>query len=104
MRWTAVLSRPRAGAVREKPMSEQNDNEAPLTQRINEIIDRIRPHIKADGGDIEVVEVDRDSGRVSIRFSGACRGCPMSAITLKMGVERHLKELVPEVTEVVAVD
>ena len=75
-----------------------------LTDRVNVVLDKIRLLIQADGGDIELVQIEPESGRVSIRFQGACRNCPMSAMTLKMGVERHLKEQVPEVSEVVAVD
>ena len=76
----------------------------PLTDRVNEVLGKIRPLIQADGGDIELVGIEEETGKVSIRFQGACRGCPMSQMTLKMGVERHMKEQVPEVTEVVAVD
>lgn len=85
-------------------MTEQGQNQAALKERVNEVIGEIRPYIQADGGDIELVEVQQDSGKVSIRLSGACRGCPMSEMTLKMGVERRLKEKVPEISEVVAVD
>lgn len=75
---------------------------ATLDQRVQDVLSKIRPYIQADGGDIELVSVDAN-GKVSVRFSGACKGCPMSAMTLKMGVERHLKEKVPEVSEVVSV-
>ena len=85
-------------------MTEQEQNGPTLREQIQAVIGQIRPYIQADGGDIELVEVQPDSGKVSVRFSGACRGCPMSAMTLKMGVERHLKEKVPQVTTVVAVD
>ena len=85
-------------------MTEQGKNQAALKERVNEVLGEIRPDIQAHGGDIELVEVQQESGKVSIRLSGACRGCPMSEMTLKMGVERHLKEKVPEVSEVVAVD
>ena len=71
---------------------------------VKEIIDQIRPMLQADGGDIELVSVDEATGVVSVRLQGACKGCPGAQMTLKMGVERHLKEKVPEVTEVVAVD
>ena len=71
-----------------------------LTARVQGVIDQIRPMLQADGGDIEVVEVDEGTGVVSVRLQGACKGCPGAAMTLKMGVERHLKEKVPEVTEV----
>jgi len=85
-------------------MSEQEQGRTTLETQVDEVIGRIRPYIQADGGDIELVGVEPDSGKVSVRFHGACRGCPMSAMTLKMGVERHLKEQLPEVTEVVSVD
>ena len=85
-------------------MTDQANDQPTLNDRITEVIGQIRPHIQADGGDIELVNVDADSGKVSVRFHGACRGCPMAAMTLKMGVERHLKDQVPEVAEVEAVD
>ena len=85
-------------------MTEQEQSQATLTERVKDVIERIRPPIQADGGDIELVDIDPAGGKVSIRFQGACRGCPMAAITLKMGVERHITELVPEISEVVAVD
>ncbi len=71
---------------------------------VREVIEHIRPMLQADGGDIELVGVDEATGVVSVRLQGACKGCPGAQMTLKMGVERHLKEKVPEVTEVVAVD
>jgi len=76
---------------------------ATMTQEVQEIIESIRPMLQADGGDIELVNVDEASGKVSVRLQGACKGCPGAAMTLKMGVERHLKERVPAVTEVVPV-
>ena len=85
-------------------MSDQANDQPTLNDRVTDVIGQIRPHIQADGGDIELVNVDADSGKVSVRFHGACRGCPMAAMTLKMGVERHLKDQVPEVAEVEAVD
>lgn len=84
-------------------MTEKSKSDGTLNDRVSDVIGSIRSYIQNDGGDIELVSVE-DGGKVSIRFHGACRGCPMSAMTLKMGVERHLKEKVPEVTEVVAVD
>ena len=85
-------------------MSDQANDQPTLNDRVTEVIGQIRSHIQADGGDIELVNVDGDSGKVSVRFHGACRGCPMAAMTLKMGVERHLKDQIPEVAEVEAVD
>jgi len=74
-----------------------------LDDSVREVIETIRPLLQADGGDIELVSVDAETGKVSVRLQGACKGCPGAAMTLKMGVERHLKEKVPQVTEVVAV-
>lgn len=71
--------------------------------KVTDVVDQIRPMIQADGGDIELVSVDEEEGLVSIRFQGACVGCPMSAMTLQMGIERNLKAKVPEVKKVVAV-
>ncbi|GMU21187.1 MAG: nitrogen-fixing protein NifU [Phycisphaerae bacterium] len=73
-----------------------------LKARVAQIIDRIRPAVQGDGGDIELVDVD-ENGRVSVRLHGACIGCPSSTMTLKFGIERNLKELIPEVSEVVCV-
>jgi Fe-S cluster biogenesis protein NfuA len=71
-------------------------------EKVIEIIDKIRPALQADGGDVELVEIEED-GTVKVRLLGACGGCPMSQMTLKMGIERILKEEVPEVKEVVSV-
>ncbi|NLW86654.1 MAG: NifU family protein [Planctomycetes bacterium] len=74
-----------------------------MKAQVQDVIDRIRPMLQADGGDIELVNVDENTGMVSVRLQGACKGCPGAAMTLKMGVERHLKEKVPAVKGVVAV-
>lgn len=73
-----------------------------LRQRVVDVINLIRPAVQADGGDVELVDV-RPDGSVHIRFHGACIGCPSASMTLHMGIERHLRERVPEVTDVVAV-
>jgi Fe-S cluster biogenesis protein NfuA len=70
-----------------------------MQERVQEALDKIRPALQADGGDVELVEVD-DDGVVKVRLVGACAGCPMSQLTLANGVERVLKENVPEVTRV----
>ncbi len=85
-------------------MADDANAQPTLNQRVAGIIEKIRPMIQADGGDIELVNIDEPTGKVSIRFQGACKSCPMSAMTLKMGVEKHVKEAVPEVSEVIAVD
>jgi Fe-S cluster biogenesis protein NfuA len=69
---------------------------------VEKALAKIRPALQSDGGDIELVELK--GGVVKVRLTGGCAGCPMAAMTLKQGVERILKEQVPEVKEVVAVD
>ena len=72
-----------------------------MRDKVEEILNMIRPNLRRDGGDVELVEVN--DGTVKLKLTGACAGCPMSTITLKMGIERILKEKLPEVKEVVAV-
>ena len=68
-------------------------------ERVQEALDMIRPALQADGGDVELVDVT-DDGVVKVALQGACRGCPMSQLTLANGVERVLKEQIPEVVRV----
>jgi Fe-S cluster biogenesis protein NfuA len=70
-------------------------------ENVQKVLDQIRPSLQADGGDVELVDVQ--DGTVSVRLTGACGGCPMSTMTLKMGIERILKSRLPEVKEVVSV-
>ncbi|KPK22464.1 MAG: nitrogen fixation protein NifU [Dehalococcoidia bacterium SG8_51_3] len=72
-----------------------------MQDKVTEILDQIRPQLQGDGGDVELVEVN--DGTVKVRLTGACAGCPMSIMTLKMGIEKILKEQIPEVKEVVSV-
>ncbi|MFG0243823.1 MAG: NifU family protein [Phycisphaerales bacterium JB054] len=74
-----------------------------LAERIGKVIEAIRPAIQADGGDIEFVEAKSD-GAVYIRFHGACVGCPSSDMTLNLGIERNLRQHVPEVRKVIVVE
>ena len=73
-----------------------------MKERIQEVLDQVRPALQADGGDVEFVGVD-DQGIVSVRLTGACGSCPMSTMTLKMGIEKTLMEKIPEVKSVVQV-
>ena len=84
-------------------MTDSNDT-ATLKERVTAEVNVLRTLVQQDGGDIELIDVAEDTGVVSIRFQGACVGCPGAAMTLKMGVERLLKERVPEVKEVISVD
>jgi Fe-S cluster biogenesis protein NfuA len=72
-----------------------------IEKRVQEALAEIRPQIQADGGDIELLAVE--NGTVKVRLRGACVGCPMSALTLKQGVERLIKQKVPEIQSVEAV-
>ena len=71
-----------------------------MKEKIEAALNKIRPALRADGGDVEVVEVK--DGTVKVRLTGACGGCPMSTMTLKNAVEKVIKEQVPEVKKVVA--
>lgn len=73
-----------------------------MKEKVEKAIEQIRPSLQADGGDIQLISVD-GAGVVKIRFQGACAGCPMSQMTLEYGVKQNLKQLVPEVIEVVSV-
>jgi Fe-S cluster biogenesis protein NfuA len=73
-----------------------------VKEKVQKIIDEIRPALQADGGNIELIDVGED-GVVKVRLLGACGSCPMSQLTLKRGVEARLKAKIPEVKEVVSV-
>ena len=73
-----------------------------MRKEVEEVLNLVRPSLQADGGDVELVDVAED-GVVSVRLTGACGACPMSTMTLKMGIERTLKEKVPGVKSVVQV-
>ena len=75
---------------------------ASVRDKVQGVINLIRPAVQADGGDIELVDVT-DDGVVQIRFHGACHGCPSSTMTLQHGIERNLREKVPEITAVIPV-
>ena len=82
---------------------EQQQQSTPsIREKVQGVINLIRPAVQADGGDIELVDV-KDDGVVQIRFHGACHGCPSSTMTLQMGIERNLREKVPEITAVIPV-
>jgi Fe-S cluster biogenesis protein NfuA len=72
-----------------------------MKEKVEAALNKVRPALQADGGDVELIEVSPD-GVVKVKLTGACGGCPMSQMTLKMGVEKMIKEEVPEVKEVIA--
>ncbi|MDY7031941.1 MAG: NifU family protein [Thermodesulfobacteriota bacterium] len=71
-----------------------------MKEKVEEALNHIRPALQADGGDVELVDIS--DGVVKVRLTGACGSCPMSQMTMKMGVEKTLMEKVPEIKEVVA--
>ncbi len=70
-----------------------------LKEKVESALDKVRPSLQADGGDVRLVDVDED-GVVKVMLQGACAGCPMSQMTLKMGIEKILKQSIPEITSV----
>jgi Fe-S cluster biogenesis protein NfuA len=72
-----------------------------MHEKVEAVLDKIRPLLQADGGDVELVDVN--DGVVKVKLTGACMGCPMSTITLQQGIARILKEQIPEVNDVIAV-
>jgi len=74
-----------------------------VKDRVEKALDLIRPALQNDGGNVELVDVDEAAGIVKLKLVGACGSCPMSQLTLRMGVERVLKEQIPEIVEVQAV-
>jgi Fe-S cluster biogenesis protein NfuA len=73
-----------------------------MKEAVQKAIDQIRPNLQMDGGDVELIDISED-GVVKVKLLGACGGCPMSQMTLKMGIEKHLKKEVPQVKEVVSI-
>ena len=72
-----------------------------MRDKVEEVLNKIRPSLMRDGGNVELIDVN--DGTVKVKLTGACAGCPMSTLTLKMGIEQVLKQELPEVKEVVAV-
>lgn len=73
-----------------------------MKEKVQVVIDKIRPMLQSDGGDVELVDIE--DGVVKVRLQGACKGCPMSQMTLKNGIERLLKKEIPEVKSVEGVE
>jgi Fe-S cluster biogenesis protein NfuA len=98
----AALSHNQTVGYNPPRMSTPATEPTPVRERVQSVINLIRPAVQADGGDIELVDVS-DGGVVQIRFHGACHGCPSSTMTLQDGILRNLRERVPEVTQVIPV-
>lgn len=74
-----------------------------VKERVEKVLEKIRPYIQSDGGDISLVAVDEAAGIVKVKLHGACGSCPSSMATLKGGVERMVRQEIPEIKEVVSV-
>lgn len=74
-----------------------------MRERVEEALNTIRPALQLDGGDVLLVDVNEQDGIVRVQLQGACSGCPSSQITLAMGIERAIKDKVPEIKEVLSV-
>jgi Fe-S cluster biogenesis protein NfuA len=81
----------------------ETNTEKTMEEQVQDTIEAIRASLQSHGGDVELVGID-DDNTVKVRLQGACQGCPGATMTMKMGIERILKERVPEVKEVIAVD
>lgn len=82
-------------------MSSFKGGNMTLKEKVEDALKEVRPMLEADGGNVELISVS-DDGKVTLKLTGACGSCPMSQMTLKMGVERIIKKKVPEVKEVVS--
>lgn len=74
-----------------------------MKDRIEKALEKIRPSLQFDGGDVKLIDVDEKEGIVKVKLTGACGGCPMSQMTLTFGVEKAIKEEIPEIKKVIAV-
>lgn len=72
-----------------------------MLERVKKVLDKIRPSLQADGGDVKLIGVEDNV--VKVQLTGACNGCPFSQMTLKMGIERTIKEEIPEIKEVISI-
>ncbi|MGI6604654.1 MAG: NifU family protein [Firmicutes bacterium] len=75
-----------------------------MKEKVEQALNRVRPSLQADGGDVELVDVDETTGIVKVKLTGSCGSCPFALMTLKQGIEQTLKEAVPEVKEVQSVN
>lgn len=76
---------------------------ADLRHRVEAVLNRLRPYLQSDGGDMEVANINEEEGIVFLRLQGACSGCPSSMMTLKMGIENELRAQIPEIKEVISI-
>ena len=98
---SATASATTSAAASAAPDAATADPRALTIPNVERVLDELRPYLMADGGNVEIVEIDGPV--VKVRLQGACGSCPSSTMTLKMGIERKLREAIPEVSEVIQV-
>lgn len=101
--WEYVTEGPAEWVVNIKKIKLPDASPEELEGRVKEALEKVRPFLQADGGDVELVEVDHAKKIVFVRLTGACGGCPSAGMTLKSGVESQVKKLAPEIKSVEAV-
>jgi Fe-S cluster biogenesis protein NfuA len=87
----------------QKNLQEAKGAVPDLYAKVDQALDRIRPAVQADGGNVEIVNIDAEKGVLYLQMQGACGGCPSSRMTLRAGIERIVREMVPEIQRVEAV-
>jgi Fe-S cluster biogenesis protein NfuA len=102
IRFRSPVRECRARNVNRETVEKDKKGELKMVEEVKKALELVRPALQADGGDVELVEVT-DDGVVKVRLKGACGSCPMSTMTLKMGIERTLKDQIPGVKEVIGV-
>jgi Fe-S cluster biogenesis protein NfuA len=98
---TTETASPETASPESTASAVDSDPRALTIENVERVLDELRPYLMADGGNVEIVEIDGPV--VKVRLQGACGSCPSSTMTLKMGIERKLREAIPEVSEVVQV-
>lgn len=87
----------------QKNLKEAKEAVPDLYAKVDQALDRIRPAVQADGGNVAIANIDAEKGVLYLQMQGACGGCPSSRMTLKAGIERIVREMVPEIQRVEAV-
>lgn len=101
--WEYLAKGPDEWVVNIKKLKMAESSGAELWNKVTEALEQVRPYLQADGGDVELVDIDDIAKTVKVRLTGACGGCPSAGMTLKAGVESAIKKYAPEIKSVDAV-
>ncbi|MBI5811055.1 MAG: NifU family protein [Deltaproteobacteria bacterium] len=101
--WEYVKKGPEEWVVNIKKLKKAEASGTELRKKVEEALNEVRPYLQADGGDVQLVDIDDVSKVVTVRLAGACGGCPSASMTLKSGVERTIQKHAPEIKSVVSV-